>query len=187
MKRLKMELSIRPMTETDALPVSTIVVADYRLLAQREGFSREQLDRLLAERSTETIVREGWLRQWDCHVAESGGDVLGALAIEGNDVAELWICPEHQREGIGTALFRHAEHSIRKAGHRTLTLRCAARGAAPFYEAMGMQVVDTLLCPDGPLEGWLLTHYIKDLGEPEGQPADAEAGAKFKFDLFRGM
>jgi len=37
------------------------------------------------------------------------------------------------------------------------------------------------------LEGWLLTHYIKDLGEPEGQPADAEAGAKFKFDLFRGM
>ena len=92
----------RAMTEADAPPVSQIIGACYRKMAEREGFGQEQLARLLAEHSTEGIVREGWLRQWECHVAESGTRVVGALAIEGNDVAELWVSPKYQRKGIGS-------------------------------------------------------------------------------------
>ena len=154
---------LRPMTSTDSLPVSKIVAACYRLLAELEGFSEEQRDLLLAERSTESVVREGWLRQWECHVAESEGSVVGALAIEGNDVAELWVAPDQHRRGIGTSLFRFAEQRIADAGHQVITLRCAARGAAPFYQAMGLEAVGALPCPFGPLEGWPITHYRKTL------------------------
>ena len=157
------QLTMRPMTEADAQPVSRIVAECYSLLAELEGFSAEQRHRLLTERGTEPMVREGWLRQWECHVAESQGGVVGALALEGNDVAELWVAREHHRQGIGTALFRLAEQRIKAAGHQELTLRCAARGAAPFYQAMGMEAVGTHLCPLGPLEGWPITQYRKTI------------------------
>jgi GNAT superfamily N-acetyltransferase len=155
------------MTESDASAVSRIVAACYRLLAEREGFSREQLDRLLAERSAEAVVRKGWLRQWDCYVAQTGGGLVGALAIEGNEIAELFVSPEHHRQGVGTALFRAAERRMAAEGHHTLTLRSAARSARPFYEAMGLEVVDTRPCPFGPLAGWPLTFYGKDI-QPMG-------------------
>lgn len=156
-------LTIRAMIESDAVPVSQIVADGYRLLAEQEGFSEEQLGRLLAERSSEAAVREGWMAQWECYVAELADRVVGAIAIAGNDVAELWVARQRHRQGIGTALFRFAEQRVAAAGHRTLTLRCAARGAQPFYEAMGLEAADTRPCPFGPLEGWPLTHYRKRL------------------------
>lgn len=155
---------IRPMAESDAGHVAGILVDCYRLLAGTEGFTEDQLHRLLTERSTESVVREGWLKQWDCHVMESDeGVVVGALAIDGDDVGELFVTPEHHRQGFGATLFRYAEARVRQAGHRKLTLRCAARSAAPFYEAMEMCAVDTRACPFGPLEGWPLTYYEKRL------------------------
>jgi len=155
---------IRPMADSDAKQVATILADCYRLLTGSEDFSDEQCHRLLTERSTKSVVREAWLEQWDCHVLESGaGVVMGALAIEDNEIGELFVSPSHQRLGVGAALFRYAEERVRKAGHRKLTLRCAARSAMPFYEAMGMRAVDTRPCPCGPLEGWPLTHYEKDL------------------------
>jgi GNAT superfamily N-acetyltransferase len=151
------------MRPSDASVVSQIVAAGYRFLAEQEGFSSDQLQRLLSERCTEGTVRDGWLRQWDCYVAEAAGEVIGALALAGNEIAELFVSPSHLREGIGTALFRHAEDRMRVAGCRELTLRCAARGARPFYKAMGMTLRGERPCSFGPLEGWPLADYEKDL------------------------
>jgi len=108
-------------------------------------------------------VHDAWLPQWDCYVAESDRQVVGALAIDGNDIAELWVDPRRHRQGVGTALFRTAEAVVAAAGHRHLTVRCAAVGARPFYEAMGATVVASVPCPCGPLKGWPLTHYRKDV------------------------
>lgn len=121
-----MKITIRSMRESDALEVSQIVAADYQLLAEREGFSEEQLCHLLSERSTEGVVRDGWLPQWDCYVAESGGAVVGALAIEGNDICELWVSPHHLRQGLGRTLFRKAEEVI--SGGRTPVPDAPVRG-----------------------------------------------------------
>lgn len=135
-----MEMHVRPMADSDAPAVSRIIAAGYTLLAEREGFSEEQLHRLLTERCTEAIVRRAWLLQWDCFVVESAGEVVGALAVDGNDLGELWVAPEHHRHGIGRALFDAAERRIRATGHETMTLRCSAESARPFYEAMGMRI-----------------------------------------------
>jgi hypothetical protein len=45
-----MNINIRPMTKSDIKSVSEIVSDDYKYLAKQEGFSPEQLDRLLTER-----------------------------------------------------------------------------------------------------------------------------------------
>jgi len=175
-----MEIAVRPMREPDALAVSQIVAADYELLAEREGYSPEQLGRLLSERSTEAYVRDGWLPRWGCYVAESTGEVVGALVIDGCDVGELWVSPRHLRQGVGRALFRKAEEVIAAAGHRHLALCCAAESARPFYEAMGAKVVDTQPCPFGPLEGWPITHYRKELHAPTFVPGLDLAEAFFR-------
>jgi GNAT superfamily N-acetyltransferase len=151
------------MTEPDAVAVSQIVVAGYVFLAEREGFSEQQVKRLLAERSSETVVRERWLREWDCYVAECGARVVGALAIERHEIAELWVLPDYHRQGTGAALFRKAEGVIAASGYRHLTLRCATLSSKLFYETMGTEIVDTRPCSSGPLSGWPLTYYRKNL------------------------
>ena len=92
-------------------------------------------------------------------------DELAAF-MKKNDLAELWVHSEHQRKGVGTALFRKAEELIADAGFREMTVRSAAAGARPFYEATGCTVVGVSPCTNGPLAGWPLTHYRKDLAGP---------------------
>ena len=164
-------ITIREMTQSDAHAVSQIVSDGYADLAQQEGFSVDQRERLLNERSTPSDIC-AWLAQWQCFVAASGEGVLGALAVAGNDVAEIWVSRQHRGKGIGTALFQHAEQVIAEAGLQELTARCAAAGVRPFYEAMGCVVVGVKPCPNGPLTGWPLTHYRKKLKAQRTDPCD---------------
>lgn len=97
---------IRPMTESDGEQVATILADCYRLMAANEGLSDEQLHCLLTERCTAGVVREAWLKQWDCHVAESATGVAGALAIADNEIGELFVLPSHRRKGVGAALYQ---------------------------------------------------------------------------------
>ena len=154
---------IRVMSEADALPVSEIVSTDYRLLAERDGFTAEQLHRLLAERCSAAYLREGWLTRWDCFVVEAETGIVGAVAIAGNEIAELWVIPACHRRGIGSMLFRYAEQRMREAGHRLLTLHCATLSAKPFYTAMGMTIEGSQPCTNGPLQGHPITCYRKKL------------------------
>lgn len=168
-----MDINIRSMTESDVGAVSEIVSDGYTYLAEQEGFSSEQLDRLLAERGSRMFVGV-WLARWRCFVSESRGSVVGALAIEQNDIAEIWVHQQHRGHGIGTAMFRKAEQLIAEAGYTELTLCCAAVSARQFYEAMGAEVVDQKPCPNGPLAGWPLTYYRKKLKAQPGVTEDAD-------------
>ena len=155
-------IAIRGMTQSDAEAVSQIVSDGYADLARQEGFPIDQADRLQSDHAAASSIA-GWLAQWQCFVALSEGGVVGALAVDQNDVGEIWVARDHRAEGVGTALFRHAEHVIAEAGFEELTARCAAASVQPFYEAMGCVVVGVKPCPKGPLAGWPLTHYRKDL------------------------
>ncbi|HEY3379677.1 MAG TPA: GNAT family N-acetyltransferase [Armatimonadota bacterium] len=134
-----MHIRIRSMTGADTHPVSGIVAADYRLLAVHDGFTAQQLQRLLTERCTADYLRDGWLTRWECYVAESDARIVGVVAIDGNEIAELWVAPERHHQGIGATLFRYAEGVLRDAGHRLLTLHCATRTARLFYLSMGCE------------------------------------------------
>jgi len=157
-----MNINIRPMTKSDIKSVSEIVSDDYKYLAKQEGFSPEQLNRLLTERCSQIAIGR-WFVAWQCFVTELNGNIVGAFAIEQNEIEELWVHLQHLRHGIGTAMFREAEQMIAKAGYTELTLCCAAVSARPFYKALGAEVVEEKLCSGGPLVGWPLTYYRKKL------------------------
>ena len=156
------ETHTRPMVEADVPAVSRIVSEGYAHLAQQDGFSQQQLERLLAGCCTEAAVRT-WLAKWLCFVANVEARVVGALAVEKNDVAEIWVHPDLRGRGVGTSLFRKAEDVIAASGHNKLTVRCASKSAKRFYESMGAKAVDVRPCPCGPLKGWPITHYRESL------------------------
>src|SRR5262245_47969460 len=41
-------------------------------------------------------------------VAEAEAGIVGYLALKGSYVDRLYVSPEHQRQGVGTALLKHA-------------------------------------------------------------------------------
>ena len=59
--------------------------------------------------------------------------IMGIIAVSGNNIEELWVQPECHRQGIGTALFNHAQQSVRKEGCAQLTVSTTGYGI-PFYE-----------------------------------------------------
>ena len=78
------------------------------------------------------------------YVYKSGGRVVGvaALQIESEETGKIhwvYVLPEHQRRGIGTALVTHLEREGREIGLRKLRLTTVekARWAVSFYKKLG--------------------------------------------------
>ena len=73
-------------------------------------------------------------------VARRGGCVLGFLALDGDDLDQLYLRPGHYRQGIGARLLALAkwESSGRLCLH---TFQRNVRARA-FYEAHGFRIVD---------------------------------------------
>ena len=156
-----MNISIRRMSADDVPAVSRLMSSCYLFLAKEEGFSDCELEQLLDTRCSAQYVRES-SRRFDRYVGELDERIVGVVAVQESDVAELWVLPERHREGLGTALFQKGEQLIADAGHRILTVRTTGY-AAPFYEAMGAHVVGRKRCDRGPLKGRDLTYLEKRL------------------------
>ncbi|MBN1517047.1 GNAT family N-acetyltransferase [Candidatus Sumerlaeota bacterium] len=152
------------MDSQNAAAVSRLLAACYVFLAERQGFSDAQLRRLLNERAAENQIQKS-SQEYERFVAVTGGEIAGFVGVEGNEVAELFVAPERQGQGVGRRLFHHAEWLISSRGHRTLTVHTTGY-AIPFYLAMGMHIVAEMPCSYGPLEGWTLTYLEKALSEP---------------------
>jgi GNAT superfamily N-acetyltransferase len=164
-------VTIRDMTESDAPAVSRIVSGGYAYLTKHEGYSADQAMRLQAERGSVASI-QSWPPRWRCFVAESDIGIVGVLAVDRNEVEELWVDTSHHRKGIGTALFRKAEQIMSEQGFPDLMVHCSGSSMRPFYEAMGCVAVGVEPCPDGPLAGWPLTLFRKELitAGPNDQP-----------------
>jgi GNAT superfamily N-acetyltransferase len=95
-------------------------------------------------------------RKMTFYVYKSGGRVLGvaALQIESEETGRIhwvYILPEHQRRGIGTALVTHLERKGREIGLRKLRLLTVgkARWAVNFYEKLGYDLAGRIERPWG--------------------------------------
>ena len=84
------------------------------------------------------IVNEVW-------VAEQKGRLLGLLAVGNSSVDRLYVEPDDQGRGVGTALLDKAKHLFPKG----LTLYTHVRNykARDFYERRGLRAVAYGLSP----------------------------------------
>ena len=83
----------------------------------------------------------GQLAQWDSgRVACVGGEVVGYLAATGPHVDQLFVDPDHQRAGIGSALLgAMLARRLRPATLQVFALNAPARA---FYERFGFRRAD---------------------------------------------
>jgi GNAT superfamily N-acetyltransferase len=100
----------------------------------------------------------------DVWVAVDGGMIVGLLEVaqepEGVEVEKLFVSPDHQKEGVGAALWRRAERSALAAGLNTI-LTDADPNAVGFYRRMGMHIVGQ--SRSGSIPGRVLPRMAKSL------------------------
>lgn len=158
----KRMMTIRPMTESDDIPVREIVAACYRLVAEPDDITPEQCNRLITERCQPRHMVAN-RDTYTCHVAEQNDQVVGFIATSSSNIEELFVAPDRHRCGIATALFQQAETDCEDS---ILTVSTTGFGV-PFYEAMGMHVTGRRLVTFGPLEGKELIQLKKELTQQE--------------------
>lgn len=123
--------------QTDEIPrVSEILCESYRWLAEKEGYTSEQLDWLLAERgSIQTVTVESQKELYLVSILEKV--ICGMAAIRENRITKFYVDPSYHRQGIGAVLFQAAEKQILQNGYTELVLG-ATDTAIPFYRKMGL-------------------------------------------------
>ena len=113
-----------------------------------------------------TVVAE----QCDLWVAERGGEILGVLAMNEDEVDRLYIATRAQRQGIGSALLDHAK-ALSPEGLRLVALQ-RNTPARRFYEQHGFVAYAFGRSPAPENEpdvwyGWPGNSQARDRAEPE--------------------
>lgn len=119
---------------------------------------------LLLEADPSTTVIAGYLQDGHCVVARLGEATVGVYVIQAL-TADTWelmniaVAPEHQGQGIGALLLRHAIDQARQLGGKRLELGTGSFGhQLTFYQRAGFRVV--AVEPD-----YFLQHYPEPLYE----------------------
>jgi len=162
----KHEINIRDMRDEDIAIVSEIVCAGYNWLAQTEGFTAEELRRLLDERGSIDAISK---QSKECHflVAIIDDKIVGMASIFKNEIAKLYVASDYHHHKIGSALFAAAEKQIADEGYAEIHL-VAFPTSLKFYKAMGMAIDGEKTSTRGPLKGRTFIHFRKRLvGELE--------------------
>ena len=90
------------------------------------------------------------------YVFEHVGEVVGVSALQVEDermgsIHWVYVLPEHQRKGIGTALVRHLESKAKEIGLKRLWLLTVGKAywAVDFYKKLGYAPFDRIERPWG--------------------------------------
>jgi len=148
------------MLESDVELVGRIIADCYRALAPRESYTESELRGLLAGCSPQAVRQR--YAQYDAYVADNDGQVVGVVAIEGNEIAEMFVRADAQGRGIGTLLVNVAEDAILSAGHDKVRVWSAT--APRFYERLGYDILERRRCDRGPLKDRPLIVLEKRIG-----------------------
>ena len=124
-------MRLRPYAEEDLFEILDVW---YRASQIAHSFLSE--DFLSAERQE---IAERWIPMADTTVCEVGERVVGFMSLIGTEVGGIFVDPEHQRKGIGSALLDQACRSQPHLELDVLEKNSIGRG---FYEAYGFELVD---------------------------------------------
>lgn len=90
--------------------------------------------------------REELLRRRDqIFILEDAGELVGSVAIFGNEIDDLIVAEQFQKKGYGTALLRFAVAWMQRAGMTPIVLHVADwnQNALRLYLQNGFQIVKT--------------------------------------------
>ncbi|MDF1607075.1 GNAT family N-acetyltransferase [Hoeflea sp. YIM 152468] len=169
-------LTIRPASSAEAQDLARIGLAAWEKAIRVWG---EDADRL-RENAREAYY-DFCTRCWtDIVVAEWDGDLAGWGSCERADdfITDLWVLPEFQGRGIGTALLGHIETGIRQRGYPSARLDTHARnaGAIRLCKRLGYHVKTYFVTYSESLDQDIdKVEMIKefDQEEPEIEPMDS--------------
>jgi ribosomal protein S18 acetylase RimI-like enzyme len=117
-------------------PTDTQAVGDV-FLAALAGMT--YLPELYTEAETRTFIRDLLLPNNEVWVAERGGRVAGFVGLSEDQVRHLWVRPDQQNRGIGTALLALAKER-RPSGLRLRVFQ-QNMGARRLYQRHGFTLV----------------------------------------------
>ena len=128
---MSVALTMRPVEPTDTQAVGDV------FLAALAGMT--YLPELYTEEETRTFIRDVLLPNNEVWVAEDDGRVIGFVGLGEDVVRHLWVHPDQQNRGAGTALLALAKER-RPSG---LQLRVFQQnvGARRLYERHGFTLV----------------------------------------------
>ena len=119
----------------------------YREVIPKEHFREPVL-------SLDELLRD--FRRMTFYVYRSEGKIVGVAALRIEDehtgrIHLVYILPEHQRTGIGTALVRYLEEKAREIGLRRLRLLTIKKAywAVNFYKELGYSLAEEIERPWG--------------------------------------
>lgn len=139
-------VQIRPFTETDRPFLRTLFLAARKASWHWLDSSDWRLEDFDAITLGETIL-----------VAEHDGHRLGFAALLDNDnfLHSLFIDPQVQRQGVGSALLQAVQQRFSSTG----ALKCLAanQAACSFYQQHGWKVISR---GDSPQGEYLLMHFV---------------------------
>ena len=95
--------------------------------------------RLHSPEETRSFVRDRLLPGHETWVVEKDGRIVAFAAMTGNHLGHLFVHPDAQRHGIGTALLEHTQRLL--PGGFSLWTHQASEARA-FYEARGLVAVE---------------------------------------------
>lgn len=83
-------------------------------------------------------MRNVYLPASENYVYEQGGGILGFYALHDDTLAAIFVAPEHQGQGVGSALIKHAKTQRAKLN---LTVYTKNRASCDFYRSRKFVVV----------------------------------------------
>jgi ribosomal protein S18 acetylase RimI-like enzyme len=98
------------------------------------------LPKLHTNEETFDFIANTVLRNQEVLVAEMGGEITGFIAMHGDLVEHLYVRPDFQRRGIGSALLRRAKDRMPLGFNPWVFQENAA--ARRFYERHGFRVIE---------------------------------------------